>query len=92
MRAAGMLSQSDHSRSQQDAKVSRERLLQLLPEVAASINVDPQRLKIALVGALDTAADTVADCSSRGLRLELGHHCRHAHGSCTCIRKQHALL
>ena len=75
-----MLIQPDQVRSQPVAKVSREKLLQLIPQVAASINVEPQRLKTALIRALDTA-DTVADCSSRGLRLELGHHCRHAHYS-----------
>ena len=86
-----MLSQSDQVRSQPVAKVSREKLLQLIPQVAVSIDVDPERLKTALISALDTAADRVADCSSRGLRLELGHHCRHAQYSCSSITKHHAL-
>ena len=87
-----MLSQSDQGRSRPIEKVSREKLLQLIPQVAASIDVDPHRLKTALIRALDTAADRVADCSSRGLRLELGHHCRHAHYSqLACITKPHAL-
>lgn len=53
--------------------------MQLIPQVAASIDVDAQRLETALAMALDTPADRTADW--RGLRLELGHHCRHALGT-----------
>lgn len=56
--------------------ISREELMRLIPQVAASVGVESQQLEAAMLLALDASTERTYGWSM-GLRLKLGHLCRH---------------